>query len=235
MQKLLILFFIAVPGILWSQDGEDQVIDEITSEYKPISGEKTLELQFAPFGDDPININGIRARWFTSSRKAFRLNVFLGFNSDSDITQQEDSDLGLKELKDKSLVYTINIRPGFEKHLKGTEKLSPYFGWEVDLAYQRSSDKTEFQNGNEVYYNKTLNQDGFWRVGANAIAGFDFYVIKKLYLGAEFGFGASLTKLLPVKIKSDLNGFTEPEPIDRGSSFDLGPNVNAQIRLGYAF
>ncbi|MCB0497795.1 MAG: hypothetical protein KDC79_16760 [Cyclobacteriaceae bacterium] len=204
-----------------------------SNEYKPESGENTLELQFTPFGNTPVSINGIRARWFTSRNTAFRLNLFVGANSDTQITQQADN--GLEELKDKSLTYAINVRPGFEKHLKGTNRLSPYFGFEGDIAYQSSIYKSESQNGTDVNYIKTINDNGFFRLGANAIAGVDFYLSKKFYLGTELGFGVSFTKLLSVKVKSDLPGFTEPEPTKRGSSLDIGPNVNAQIRLGYVF
>ena len=230
MKKIIGLFLIALPFAVFGQDDETLV-----SQFKPAAGEKTLELQFAPFGDNPISLNGIRARWFLSEQSAFRLNAFLSFNSDSDIIQQEDDDLNREELKNKNVSFTINLRPGLEKHLKGTEKLSPYFGGELDLAYRGTSFKTEVQVSNEVKYNKQINANGFFRAGVNAIAGLDFYISKKLYLGTEFGFGVSLSKPLSVKVKSDRTGFEEPEPEKRGSSVDLGPNVNAQIRLGYAF
>jgi hypothetical protein len=234
--RLTILFFIISPLLAWSQEDQpDNQESSGISEFKAVGGEKTLELQFEPFGSNPIGLNGIRARWFSSRRSAFRLNLFVGISSDTDITQQEDTDLDLRELRDKDFTFSINIRPGFEKHLKGTERLSPYFGFEADLAYQTSTVKIENQNGAEVKYTKSINDNGFVRVGANAIAGLDYYITKKLYLGTEFGFGASVTKLNAVKIKSNVTGFIEPEPIKRGSSFDLGPNVNAQIRLGYAF
>ena len=228
--KKYLLFVFVLPVLVYGQDLSQEV-----NEYKPQAGEKTLELQFEPFGDNPLDINGIRLRWFKSEQKAIRLNVFLGLSNDSQITQQEDSDLNLKELKDKDFSFTAAIRPGMEKHFKGTSKLSPYFGWEGEVAYRTSSSKTESQNGNDVNYIKRNNDTGYIRLGINALAGFDFYVAKKLYLGAEFGFGASWTKLLSVKIKSDITGFQEPDPEKRGSSFDIGPNVNAQIRLGYAF
>ncbi|HNP18829.1 MAG TPA: BT1926 family outer membrane beta-barrel protein [Fulvivirga sp.] len=231
---ILVLLFFA-PLFVWSQDNDVTVNKETVSDYKANGGEKTLELQFEPFGNNPIGLNGIRARWFSTSSSAFRLNLFLGINTDSQITQQEDTDNNLKELRDKFFTFSINVRPGFEKHLKGTERLSPYFGVEGDLAYQTSSSRSENQNGTDVNYFKTINDNGFFRIGANAIAGLDYYITKKLYLGTEFGFGLSFTKLLAIKVKSDATGFTEPEPAKRGSSFDLGPNVNAQIRLGYAF
>lgn len=212
-----------------------QFVERQPLEYKADANEMTLEVQFAPFGSNPISLNGIRARWFSSPQKAFRINVFAGLDSDTEITQQELESASLKELKNTSNVFSINVRPGFETHLKGTKRLSPYVGWEFDLAYQHSTFKSEFQDDQDVNYTKLVNENGFYRVGANLIAGFDFYVAKKLYMGTEFGFGASYTKLLPVKVKSDRDGFTEPDPEKRGGSFDLGPNVNAQIRLGLAY
>lgn len=228
MLKKLILAITALPVFLFAQENDSNT-------FKPEGGEKTLELQFTPFGDDPININGIRARWFSSANRAFRLNAFVGFSSDTEITQQENSDLNLAELKDKTTSLTINIRPGFEKHLVGTERLSPYFGWELDLAFQTTSFKVEEQNATEINYFKTINQGGYLRLGANAIAGMDYYIGKKLYLGTELGFGFSYTSFLAIKRKSDLPGFTEPDPEKQGGSLDVGPNVVAQIRLGYAF
>lgn len=214
---------------------QNDTVNETVSEYKSASGDKTLELQFSPFGDNPIDINGIRMRWFKSNNNAFRLNAFLSVSNDTEITQQEDSNNNLKELRDKAFAFTISLRPGMERHFKGTDRLSPYYGWESELTYRTTSFKVESQFANDVKYTKTINQEGYLRLGANLIAGFDYYVAKKLYLGAELGFGASWTKLLSVKTKSDIDGFTEPDPAKRGSSFDVGPNVNAQIRLGYAF
>ncbi|SMD34712.1 Outer membrane protein beta-barrel domain-containing protein [Reichenbachiella faecimaris] len=234
MSKLLLPAFLMLSFVLHAQDST-KVVQFSAQEYKVDFDETTLEVQFAPFGSNPISLNGIRARWFSSPYKAFRLNVFAGLDSDTQITQQKNTNASLKELKDKFSTFSINVRPGFERHLKGTDRLSPYFGTEFDLAFQSSSDKSEFQDGDDVEFTKRVNENGFIRFGLNFVAGFDFYVAKKLYLGTEFGYGFSYTKLLDVKVKSDRSGFTEPEPEKRGGAFDLGPNVNAQIRLGYAF
>jgi len=208
--------------------------DSLGNEIKVSSGEKTLELQLSPFGDSPINLNGIRGRWFSSDTKAFRLNFFLGYDSDTRITQQED-DFGLKELKDRTSVFTLSVRPGFENHILVSKRLSPYFGMEFDITYQTSGFRSELQLGSDVNYVKTINNNGFVRIGANAIAGMDYYIAKKLYVGTELGFGFNYTEFLAVKVKSNQIGFDEPDPVKQGSSLDIGPNVVAQIRLGYAF
>ncbi len=206
-----------------------------STNVKVNGGEKTLEVQLSPFGDDPININGIRARWFSTDKKAFRLNAFLGYDSDTQVTQQGSGN-GNDDLKDRATTFTFSVRPGFENHILVTERLSPYFGMEFDFTFQTTSFRSEQQTGGvQVNYTKRVNENGFVRIGANAVAGMDFYVAKKLYIGTEFGFGFSYTGLLAVKVKSDVAGFEEPDPLKRGSSFDLGPNVVAEIRLGYAF
>lgn len=234
MIKFLFSALLLIPVIAQAQD-TIQFVERQPLEFKAEANEMTLEVQFEPFGNNPISLNGIRARWFSSPRQAFRLNVFAGLDSDTEITQQELPSASLKELKNKSSILSFNIRPGFERHFNGTDRLSPYCGMEFDLAYQHSTVKSEFQSGNDVNYTKLVNENGFFRAGLNFIAGFDFYIAKKLYMGTEFGYGASYTKLLSVKVKSDRDGFTEPDPEKRGGSFDIGPNVNAQIRLGYAF
>ena len=162
--------------------------------------------------------------------------MFVGLNTDTQITQQEDVDLGREELKDRESTFTMSVRPGFEKHILVSDRLSPYFGMEFELTYQRTAFRAEQQTvGSLVNYTKIINNNGFVSLGANFVAGMDYYVAKKLYVGTEFGFGFSYTQLLAVKQKSDRDGFTEPDPIKRGNSLDIGPNVVGEIRLGYAF
>ncbi len=235
MKRSLIILLAMSWGVIYAQEETSQAIDEVKSNYRPVGGDLTLEVQFEPFGEDPISINGIRGRVFTSQRTAWRINVFIGYDSDTEITQQEVSDANLRELKDRTNTFSLNLRPGYEWHLKGTDRLSPYLGVEVDFAWQTSRFRTEAQNGMEVNYTKFINDNGFIRFGLNAIAGFDYYFSKKIYLGTEMGYGASATRLLDRRVESDLPGFEEPDPENRGGSFDLGPNVNVDIRLGYVF
>lgn len=229
--KLTLIFLItAVTSICVAQDVEN-------STFKPLDGDKTLELQLAPLSNNPLGITGIRGRLFMSDQTAFRLNTFVGYTNETIITQQKNDDTlpQLVELKDSDRLLTINIRPGFEKHLSGTDRLSPYFGGEVDLAYQRSVFVSEEQSADDIVTNTFINDNGFIRAGLNGIAGFDFYVAKHFYMGAELGFGLSYTKPLAPQFKSDLDGFEEPEPNKTGSSITFGPIVNTQIRIGYAF
>ena len=80
-----------------------------------------------------------------------------------------------------------NLRPGFEKHLKGTNRLSPYFGAELDLAGQSSKEVTptgyDFSAGQlHTTTDKNKNKGGFFRAGLNLVAGFDCYILNTYIL-----------------------------------------------------
>ena len=199
------------------------------------SGDKNVEVQFAPLGGAPISISGIRLRSFTSETSALRLNVNLSLaNEKSPNGTTTDGSV----IYDKESTFNINIRPGIEKHLAGTDRLSPYFGGELDIAFQSHSEKNEYENPGEVDKVETLTttgQNGFLRFGVNAVAGFDWYFADKLYMGAEIGFGIGFKSMSDVKVDNTIDGFTAPDPQEQGSTFNIGPNFNSAIRLGYCF
>ncbi|XWN38762.1 MAG: hypothetical protein ROO71_07365 [Balneola sp.] len=191
---------------------------------KPEKGDWVAEVNFSPFSSSPVSINYLRARKFIENKKAFRLGVFLG----ADI-QKPDED-------QKNSTFEINIRPGIEMHFDGTEKLSPYIGGELDLAYKKSG-STFSANANQEFtiegaWSSFGQERGFYRIGLNAIAGADFYIARQLYLGTEFGFGFEFIKQADIVEK--FNG-TATNEVKGGSTFQLGPNFNSALRLGFKF
>ncbi len=203
--------------------------------YKPAAGDKTLELQFAPLGGAPFSMGGIRFRQFMSETTALRATVYLGYTRSSEITQEADSDAKLEQLKKAESAFEIGIRPGFEKHLGGTSRLSPYYGAELDLAIRNTSEVQDVQTGEtKVEKGKTRNGDGFKRFGLNAIFGADYYIAEKVFLGAEMGFGLAFTKdSKTVNVATD--GKKTESKMGKGGDFAFGPNVLAQFRLGIVF
>lgn len=214
--------------------------------YLPAGGEKNLELMLSPLGGSPISMAGIKYRHFSSADKAMRLGVFLGFDNKTTILQDEDSKAKMLELKKKESTMTISVQPGIEKHIAGTDRLSPYFGGYVDLNFSTKNKKEETQldytNGsNAVGYTQT--KGGSLGIGVNAVAGFDYYIAKSLYLGTELGFGLSST--MPMKNKSEVVGYNADHTgsattsgdgkKDNVSKFQVGPNVVGQLRLGWLF
>jgi hypothetical protein len=205
-------------------------------DFKPAGGEKNLEVQFAPLGGSPISIGGIRYRQFSSPTSALRATAFVGYSSTSEVTQDEDKKDGNtdEELKDRSTQFDFAIRPGIEKHFAGTDRLSPYVGAELDLAIRTTSETSERQDGTTIKKDKITGRNGFTRIGANAVAGFDYYFAKHVYVGAELGIGVGLTS--PSTIKNKPDGGTETETkVGNTRQLNFGPIVNSFIRLGFLF
>jgi len=183
---------------------------------------KTFEVNFAPLGGNPISINGIKIRKFTSDYSALRLEVFIGSNSEKDVSMQEGAMLvpvpGTEGEVANPLTYSrssgfdLSIRPGIEKHFDGTNRLSPYVGGALNIGFSSSSETEEYwgandftdtaQNPNNFVEWEQKTKDGSLSFGLNALAGMDFYFADNIYLGAEFGFGFNFTSMSPTKYSS---------------------------------
>lgn len=207
-----------------------------SAQYKPAAGERTLEVNFAPLGGTPVSIGGIKYRKFSSETSAFRLGLFLGYSSSTTTTQDEDNTLSLVELQDKESNMTISLQPGIEKHFAGTERLSPYIGAVLNIGYGMDSKVEESQQPNNAVGSKTT-KGGSLDLGINAVAGFDYYVANKLYMGTEIGFGFGMTKDMTNKVTFDgITGAQDSDSnVDNKSEINVGPNVIGQLRLGWVF
>ena len=229
------------------------------AQYRPEAGDKNLEINFAPLGGTPVSIPGIKFRSFMSATSAFRLGVFVGYSNNSTITQEEDRDednnneVIALELRDKMSTLSIAIQPGIEKHFAGTERLSPYIGGFINIGYTSETDYTESETetgpvaDTELFLADMTTKTGQLNLGLNAVAGFDYYFAAKLYIGAEVGFGFAMNNDFKSKVTentTELNGDgdafinvtneTESE-LNKKSSFQVGPNVIGQIRVGWLF
>ncbi len=231
--KQVLFSLVAVAGISTAAQAQ--------SAYKPTTGNRTLEVNFAPLGGSPITIGGIKYRKFTADNKAWRVGVFVGHNSSSTVTQDENSQANLVELKDRERETSISLQPGIEKHFAGTERLSPYIGAVLNIGYGMTWEKDEAQfNTSNVGY--TLTKGGSLDLGINAVTGFDYYVDKHLYLGTEIGFGFGMHKDLQKKTETVSYDAAGAETTTSGesnvnnkSNMQIGPNVIGQIRLGWVF
>lgn len=228
------------------------------SAQKQTGGENNLEVNFTPLGGSPISINGLRFRKFTSESSAVRVNVFIGSSSDKTVKAQEgelnpeDPTSPVLYMWDRS--FDLTIRPGYEIHFDGTDRLSPYVGAELDFGigststeeeFWSSDSPTEFDPEDNVVWSGT-DKDGYVRIGLNLLAGFDFYFADNIYLGGELGFGFANTSMRDSEFETDnqqawsvfATGDDDsdlPDPIENGSTFNVGPTVNGAIRLGFLF
>jgi hypothetical protein len=219
---------------------------ESTGVLKAVAGNRTVEFGFTPLGGAPISITGIQVRMFKSDKMAYRANIFLALNNKGEITQDAAVAAGIPipELKTKTSSFEIGLAPGVEKHFEGTDRLSPYMGLVLDLGFKSSKkvvESAEFSSvaatERTIQSKTTKGEDGFIRMGLMLPIGFDYYIAKHLYLGAEMGLGLGFTK--DAKVKTSQTWVTDPATTytdQKGDSqFNFGPTVNAKIRLGFAF
>jgi len=134
----------------------------------------------------------IRMRYFFKDNMAGRL--ILGYMSSS--------------ANDSNSVSSNAIGLGFEYHLAGNDKMSPYFNAGVNFG------------GGKVTINNTAAKTGYLGVGINA--GVDYYVSENIYVGLEIG-------LLNYSTNSTGEGDTKTTI----SGLNLGGG--SAIRMGWRF
>lgn len=212
-KQLLVVMLVVTSLTVFSQDDRK----------KPEAKSFTAEVNLNPFSSSPININYLRFRYFTSETSAVRIGFSVGAQKQTpsqELTRQ---------------TFEFNIRPGYEWHLAGTERLSPFFGVEADFAIKTSSyedqDVDAFLKKVTGAWSESGTERAFTRFGLNAIIGADFYVAKRVYIGTEFGFGFQSTNFSNIEATYS----SDKVKIKGGSDLQVGPNFNSSIRLGFVF
>ena len=225
-----------------SQDLIDS--EEISNDFKQNSGDKNLELQFDPGaifnasnGNNVFsNGVGIRFRLFPSESLAYRLNLNINYTNSTTVTQ--DAGTNILELKDKNSEIGAFLKPGIEKHFLGTKRLSPYIGAEAIIGYNTSTQKSEYEVGTDVYEDKfkNANVDDGITVGIAAVAGADFYIAKKLYLGLELNYGLYYFMASAVKYSTTEPNIDDIESkLGNTNTLSFSPGAMGVFRIGFLF
>lgn len=246
---------------------------------KQEGGEKNLEVNFAPLGGSPIGMDGIRLRLFNADGTgAIRVRIGLGGTNDVTVNTQSrvaanPNKTVIPELYDTEKSFNFSIRPGYEIHFEGTDRLSPYVGAELLFASGSETLIREFHgasNSTETVESTSADKWSTWEAerkrgtttfGLNAVAGFDYYFVDNLYLGAEIGFGFQTKKHKDQEITLSNDHYLYSAEAQGDDDFDYagvedgkvviktpvgdgtgkfknggwGPNYQATIRLGWLF
>lgn len=199
----------------------------------PEGGEKNIEVNFTPLGGTPVSINNLRFRYFSSSDMAIRL----GFSvvSSSSTTETLAGTNNDVTLEDKTSTFGLTFNPGIEMHFSQTDRLSPYYGAELNFSTVSTTFTDQQLNGTgdgsvEAETTNPNGTDGL-TFGLNLLLGADWYFSEHIYMGTEVGFGFSTTSFSDTEATSGSTTVTTPN----GSNFNLGPNFNSAIRLGFLF
>ena len=193
MKKLLL--FTALASFTFASA---QVTTNAGTFNKPAEGDTAFEMQFMPNLDGAAMFADAGAtvtmRKFESATKAVRWSASLDVNG-SDV---EDSDA----------VWNLGLGYGVENHFAGSERLSTFWGYQgaVNIG---SGVAGQDADGNAV------DAETSFGVGAGVFLGADYYIMPKVYVGVEMGYGLSISS------GSDL------------MTYGLSGGVNGMMRVGF--
>ncbi len=199
---------------------------------KQDQGDLQLEMEFSPLGANPIKISSLKARYFANEGMAYRMGVFMG-GTKTPTTVIENN----IELSSTSSSFDLNLRPGFEKHFEGSNKLSPYCGSELAFTVAKTGSKDEslwFSNQAQIKTQKTKSSTT--SLGLNVFSGADFYLSEKLYMGVEIGFGFMFDGKGKTSVSwknPEDSSEVSSETVGNSTNIQWGPNYQGTIRLGY--
>ena len=193
MKKLLL--FTALASFSFASA---QVTTNAGTFNKPAEGDTAFEMQFMPNLDGAAMFadNGYQAtmRKFESATKAVRWSASL--------------DLSGSDVEDSDAVWNLALGYGVENHFAGAERLSTYWGYGGNVSVG-SGEAGQDDEGNAV------DAETSFGVGAGVFLGADYYIMPKVYVGVEMGYGLSISS------GSDL------------MTYGLSGGVNGMMRVGF--
>lgn len=141
---------------------------------------------------------------------------------------------------------SISFRPGVEYHLRGTKRLDPYmaadleFGIVGGLKVGSSTNITDTTGTSSL--TRTITEDGGFSFGAKLSLGMNYFVSKKLFVGAEYGLGfysmatggdrQEVAQFEPVSGSAQTDRILSSTRVTNSSMF-VDPMI--QLTIGYFF
>ena len=172
MKKLLL--FTALASFTFASA---QVTTNAGTFNKPAEGDTAFEMQFMPnldgaaiFADNGYQVT---MRKFESATKAVRWSASL--------------DLSGSDVEDSEAVWNLALGYGVENHFAGAERLSTYWG------YQGNVNVGSGEAGVDQNTGAVIDAETSFGVGAGVFLGADYYIMPKVYVGVEMGWGLEVT------------------------------------------
>lgn len=202
------------------------------AQYKAEKGDLQTSVDFRPFNNNNKEMFenvGINASYFLTDKDALRL----GLNFGLDNSKEGESTATTNKTTTKSTLF--GIAAGYERHFGKFDRLDIYAGAEAELSFKSSSQKVENTAGyTEIKGAQSVGgaNRAFTQFGVGVFTGANFYVYKKLYVGAEIEFAFSNTSYKKVE---NSNGTTTTEILPKSTGTELKFQVNPALRLGWTF
>lgn len=211
---------------------------------KPAAGDMTLESQFSlnMGGTNGFTTPEIRYRYFLNEGMAARVRLNISSNSNSrDIVNPGNKD---ETGTITNSNFGFNLGLGLEKHLGGTEKLSPYFGGELMFGFAGANQTTGDGSSNGTSWTGKGDKyetsgGGTTTFGLAGVFGADYYFTNSIYIGGEMGWGFGYSSTAEQKDKSTPNGVTGVESTlsnaSSGLSLGMMNFATTAVRFGIKF
>lgn len=128
----------------------------------------------------------------------------------------------------------FNVKPGVVYSFAGTDRLEPYVG--AEFVFNLGSECQYDEEETEEKVVDTSNKTRTPSYGGNAFTGFNFYVAKDLYIGAEVGFGFAITPDAH-NVKTDAEGKVNDSKDNKAKSHTtvINPVFTPSVRVGWKF
>ena len=201
MKKLLFIVSLALTSLTVSAQEQEVGLP---------AGLFTLEWKFNPFDYEskPVKVAQLNARMFLNDNSAVRLGAGVGFDRDTDdhsYTSTEGTTPVTGSTKVTNDALTLRFSLGYEYHFANTGRLDFYGGLEggylgrffsatkefstTQTQVETTSTITSYHYENTEYNKRSsdgdkLNENGIF---GTIFTGIDYYIYKKLYIGAELG------------------------------------------------
>lgn len=244
MKKSILLFALAVCGLYGTSQAQDAVPNDnfVNQHLKAESHDFTAELGLqGGLNNLDFKLNEgdqalLRGRYFFNDKWAGRLGLAIGVdhNTKNFYDLHNASNVGTQV--DNTTNFLLNL--GFERHFKGTNRLSPYVG--ADLLLGAAGQHTTLTNTDGTNYIGNVSAEqkgpGSFSIGVRGVFGADFYFAKHVYLGAEAGLGFLSTMEGKTTSTLTTGGVTHSVTTkSAGNSFELNPSVITGVRIGFVF
>lgn len=206
------------------------------AQYKAEKGDLQTSVDFRPFNNNNKEMFeniGINASYFVSDKDAIRLGLNIG------IDNAKSGEATATTFKNTAKSTLFGIAAGYERHFGKFDRLDIYAGAEAAFALrscnlkQESTGTTgELKGSLNSTTPSSLSDRSYTKFGIGVFTGANFYVYKKLYVGAEIEFAFSNTSYK--KVESSVSG-TSTEVAPKVTGTEIKFAVNPALRLGWTF
>ncbi len=200
------------------------------NQYKVDEGKFMMEIGYVPVSAGSVNLPGgmIRGVYVLSEKIELKMGLNIGIEKEV----WDNAKDGDQWRKDSERTAVFAIEPGFNYCFEGTNRLEPYIGAELAFGIRSYKTVEETQNNKRIVKNEIENEIGFNTFGVAANAGFNFFVAKNLFIGAEIKLGVEVQS--DKKVTVEENGTTTKSETNN-HEVEFAPVAVPAIRIGWAF